>query len=103
MTREESVQALNFLQSHYILKAKERKMARKKLEKPLYIRLQSGRGKDFHVRVIQEERLISTIPELDTEFDKDMRDIGSSEDLPESDRIMVCQQKGVRQENCPAE
>lgn len=78
-------------------------MARKKLENPLYIRLQGGRGKDFHIRVIQEERLISTIPALDTKFDEDMRDIGSSEDLPESDRIMVCQQKGVRQDSCTAD
>jgi len=75
-------------------------MARKKYRQPLYIRLNAGRSKDFHVRVIQEERLIDAIPSLDVKFDRDMEDIGSNEDLPESDRLMICQQKGIKQDNC---
>lgn len=75
-------------------------MRNTKSRKPLYISLRGGMDKDFHVRVIQEDRLIGTVPLRDMEFDEDMHDIGSSEDLPESDRIMVCQQKGIKQNNC---
>lgn len=75
-------------------------MSRRKKQKPMYISLEGGINKDFHVRVIQEERLVSTIPALDTTFDEDMYNYGDMNDLPESDRIMICQQRGIRQEDC---
>ena len=31
---------------------------------------------------------------------KDMKNYGDDENLPESDRLMVCQQKGVKQTHC---
>lgn len=76
-------------------------MKRKK-NKPLYISLQAG-SKDFHVRVIEEDRFVPTVQLRDMDFDDDMHNYGDSENLPESDRLMVCQQKGVKQTHCSAE
>lgn len=56
--------------------------------------------KDFFVKTINDERLIDYVPGLDVEFDRDMYNFGDEEDLPNSDRIMQCQAKGIRQENC---
>ena len=72
-------------------------------KKPLYISLRGKGSKDFHVRWLRDERLIDTIPSLDVTFDKDMYNYGDMNDLPESDRLMICQQKGVRQEDCQNE
>ncbi len=73
---------------------------RKKKWQPLYVTLRGGNSKDFHVRVISEERLVSTVQSRDSEFDEDMYNYGDSEDLPDSDRLMVCQHKGVKQQDC---
>lgn len=75
---------------------------KKKITKPLYISLQAG-SKDFHVRVIEEDRFVPMVQLRDMDFDDDMHNYGDSENLPESDRLMVCQQKGVKQANCNTE
>lgn len=75
---------------------------KKKMSKPLYISLRGG-SKDFHVRVIEEDRLVPTVQLRDMDFDDDMHNYGDSENLPKSDRLMVCQQKGVKQTHCNAE
>ena len=75
---------------------------KKKMSKPLYISLRGG-SKDFHVRVIEEDRLVPTVQLRDMDFGDDMHNYGDSENLPESDRLMVCQQKGVKQTHCNAE
>ena len=75
---------------------------KKKMSKPLYISLRGG-SKDFHVRVIEEDRLVPTVQLRDMDFDDDMHNYGDSENLPESDRLMVCQQKGVKQTHFNAE
>lgn len=75
---------------------------KKEITKPLYVTLRAG-SKDFHVRVIEEDRFVPTVQLRDMDFDDDMRNYGDSENLPESDRLMVCQQKGVKQANCNTE
>ena len=72
---------------------------KKKINKPLYISLQAG-SKDFHVRVIEEDRLTPTIQSRDADFYEEMYNHGEMENLPNSDRIMVCQQKGIKQTRC---
>ena len=56
------------------------------MSKPLYISLRGG-SKDFHVRVIEEDRLVPTVQLRDMDFDDDMHNYGDSENLPESDRL----------------
>ncbi len=56
--------------------------------------------KDFVVRTIDEIKLIDSVPGLDSEFDRDMYNFGDEEDLPDSDRLMQCQAKGIKQESC---
>ena len=73
---------------------------RKKYSKPTYYITLQGGSKDFHVRVIKEDRLVPALQLQDTEFDEDMKNYGDDENLPESDRLMVCQQKGVKQTHC---
>ena len=75
---------------------------KKKIGKPQYITLQAG-SKDFHVRVIEEDCFVPTVQLRDMDFEEDMRNYGDSENLPESDRIMVCQQKGIKQTHCGIE
>lgn len=75
---------------------------KKKSKEPMYITLNAG-SKDFHVRVIDEERFVPTVQLRDMEFAEDMRNYGDVENLPESDRLMVCQQKGVKQTHCNME
>lgn len=72
---------------------------KKKIGKPLYISLRAG-DKDFHVRVIEEDRLMPTIQSRDVDFDEEMHNYGEADNLPNSDRLMVCQQKGVKQTHC---
>ena len=57
-------------------------------------------SKDFHIRVLKDERLITPVQGLDAELEKDMLDIGSLNDLPDSDKIMICQQKGIKERQC---
>ena len=63
-------------------------------------RYQDIDDKDFIVRTITEEKLIDSVPLLDAEFDRDMYNFGDEEDLPDSDRLMQCQTKGISQESC---
>lgn len=63
-------------------------------------RYQDIDDKDFIVRTITEEKLIDSVPLLDAEFDRDMYNFGDEEDLPDSDRLMQCQAKGISQESC---
>ncbi len=63
-------------------------------------RYQDIDDKDFIVRTITEEKLIDSVPLLDAEFDRDMYNFGDEEDLPDSDRLMQCQAKGINQESC---
>lgn len=69
-------------------------------KKTLYINLQGGTDKKLKVRV-EEERLIDAVQSRDAYFDEDMYNYGDMDNLPNSDRIMICQRKGVRQEKCP--
>lgn len=78
-------------------------MTHKKRLSPVYVMLRGARNKDFHVRVLKDERLVGTVQSLDSHFDEDMYNYGDMNDLPESDRIMICQQRGIKQESCPAE
>ncbi len=61
------------------------------------------KDKDFHVRGIKGEKLIPTIQGLDVEFDIDMQNLGDIDNLPNSDKIMICQQRGIKQERCNLE
>lgn len=63
-------------------------------------RYQDIDDKDFIVRTITEEKLIDSVPLLDAEFDRDMYNFGDEEDLPDSDRLMQCQAKGINQASC---
>lgn len=56
--------------------------------------------KDFHVRVIENERLLPTIQTVDIGFDEYLNDYIHNSDLPDSDRIMICQRKGIKPEQC---
>lgn len=60
----------------------------------------NNHNKDFHVLVLKDERLIDSVQGLDTEFEDDMLDIGNLNNLPNSDKIMICQQKGIKQKQC---
>ena len=57
-------------------------------------------NKDFHIRVLKNERLIDTIQGLDADFETDMLDVGNLDNLPNSDKIMICQQKGIKEKKC---
>lgn len=56
--------------------------------------------KDFYIRTIDEEMLITPFPGLDEGFTEDMRNIGDEEDLPDSDRTMACQTKKISRSDC---
>lgn len=56
--------------------------------------------KDFHVRVLEDDRMFQTIPEADIGLDVYLEDFEGETDLPDSDRIMICQRKGLSEENC---
>lgn len=72
----------------------------KKAEKTLYISLQGAKNKDFHVRGLERGRLMPEVQQRDYDFAIDMYNIGDAENLPESDRLMICQQKGIKQTHC---
>lgn len=58
--------------------------------------------KDFRIKTVEQNTLTDTLPERDDEstFDADMYNFGDIDDLPDSDRIMVCQSKGISQKKC---
>lgn len=58
--------------------------------------------KDFFVKTLHNERLIDFLPERDfpDSFELDMRNIGDDEDLPDSDRTMDCQTRGISKKDC---
>ncbi len=57
--------------------------------------------KDFHIGNVEKNVLTGSLPERDNQrvFDADMYNFGE-EDLPDSDRIMQCQTKGISQKKC---
>ena len=55
---------------------------------------------DFHIRVLENERLLTTIPEADIGLDEYLENDGNKNDLPDSDRIMICQRKGLNIKRC---
>ena len=67
-----------------------------------YQDFQEDDEKDFYIRTFKEEQILEPSPRLDDEetFEKDMYNWGDEDDLPNSDRLMECQSKGIRQENC---
>ncbi|MDO4161445.1 MAG: hypothetical protein Q4D80_00355 [Pseudomonadota bacterium] len=73
---------------------------KKRKNNPVYVTLPEAQDKDFHVRVIENERLIPSVQLRDADFEEDMYNFGEADDLPESDRLMVCQRKGVKQTRC---
>ena len=56
--------------------------------------------KDFEVKTLREERLIDTVPELDELFEQDMYNLGNADDLPDSDRTLDCQTRGIDRRMC---
>lgn len=57
--------------------------------------------KDFRIRTIHDEKLIDSIPGQDeSAFNEDMFVIGDAEDLPESDRILNCEARGINKRTC---
>lgn len=64
------------------------------------MRKQRRTTKDFHVRVLEDDRMFQTIPEADIGLDVYLEDFEGETDLPDSDRIMICQRKGLSEENC---
>ena len=63
------------------------------------MRKKQQRKQDFHVRVLEDERLFPTIPEADIGLDEYLIDYDNT-DLPDSDRIMICQRKGFDTDEC---
>ncbi|MBR1841577.1 MAG: hypothetical protein IJ778_05560 [Alphaproteobacteria bacterium] len=64
------------------------------------MRKQRRTTKDFHVRVLEDDRMFPTIPEADIGLDVYLEDFEAETDLPDSDRIMICQRKGINEDNC---
>ncbi|MBQ8662187.1 MAG: hypothetical protein IJ482_07680 [Alphaproteobacteria bacterium] len=58
--------------------------------------------KDFHIGSVEKNVLTDSLPERDDQrvFDADMYNFGEEDDLPDSDRIMQCQTKGISQKKC---
>ncbi|MBS4773291.1 MAG: hypothetical protein KHX55_03320 [Proteobacteria bacterium] len=58
--------------------------------------------KNFHIGDVEKNVLTDSLPERDDKrtFEADMYNFGDEDDLPDSDRIMECQTKGISQEKC---
>lgn len=63
---------------------------------------QEEEDNDFNVKTIRDEKIIDSIPELDdeNEFENEMYNFGDQDDLPDSDREMECQTKGISRKKC---
>lgn len=76
------------------------------IDEPVKVRDYSGQNftpndeKDFEVKTLREERLIDYVPGLDDQFEQDMYNLGNADDLPDSDRILDCQTRGVDKRMC---
>ncbi len=59
-------------------------------------------NKDFHISSVSANILTDPLPERDDElsFEADMYNYGDEDNLPDSDRIMQCQRKGIGQKKC---
>lgn len=57
---------------------------------------------DFHIKAVEKNTVTDYLPERDDErtFEADMYNFGDTDDLPDSDRIMECQSKGISQKKC---
>ena len=77
-----------------------------KIDEPVKVRDYSDQNftpddeKDFEVKTLREERLIDTVPELDELFEQDMYNLGNADDLPDSDRTLDCQPRGIDRRMC---
>lgn len=56
--------------------------------------------KDFHIKVLEDDRMLETIPAVDVGLDEYLEDYVSETDLPDSDRVMICQRKGLNIQRC---
>lgn len=58
--------------------------------------------KDFHIKNVEKNILTDSLLERDDKstFDADMYNYGDKENLPDSDRLMECQRKGIDQKKC---
>lgn len=58
--------------------------------------------KDFHIRTIRDENLITPWPERDDNisFSRDMFNLGDADDLPDSDREMACRARKIPHDQC---
>jgi len=56
--------------------------------------------KSFHIRVLEDDRMFATISEADIGLDEYLENYTSDTDLPDSDRIMICQRKGIGEDKC---
>ncbi|MBE6458687.1 MAG: hypothetical protein E7010_02615 [Alphaproteobacteria bacterium] len=58
--------------------------------------------KNFHIGNVEKNVLTDHLPERDNpqSFNDDMYNFGENDDLPDSDRIMQCQRKGISQKKC---
>ena len=81
-------------------------MMTKKTNKSIKIRDYSNHDfapddeKDFKIKTLQEDRIIDSIPTLDELFEQDMYNLGNADNLPDSDRILDCQTRGINQRMC---
>lgn len=59
-------------------------------------------NKDFHIGDVEKNVLTDPLPGRDDKksFAEDMYNFGEEDDLPDSDRLMECQTKGISQEKC---
>ncbi len=58
--------------------------------------------KNFHISEVDRNILTDYLPERDNAqtFAADMYNFGEEDNLPDSDRIMECQIKGISQKKC---
>ena len=57
---------------------------------------------DFEVKTLREDKIVDSIPGIDEEqeFSEEMFNIGDSENLPDSDRVVDCQTRGIKKKVC---
>ena len=71
-----------------------------KIDEPVKVRDYSDQNftpddeKDFEVKTLREERLIDEL------FEQDMYNLGNADDLPDSDRTLDCQTRGIDRRMC---
>lgn len=71
-------------------------------EIPVMDRARLDDEENFHINDVEDNVLTDRLPERDDEqtFEEDMYNFGDADNLPDSDRIMECQRKGIGQKKC---